>query len=279
VDLALPFLVRAGLLAAVFVVALGAMHDIGFTPHATGRSALPTEMHRVLRASVAFGWRSRSVRLLMFVSLVHGGFLMWAFYAWQPYLLDLLGEDAVWVAGIIAALVAVSTIAGNALVELFTRFCGRRTSLLLASSVVLAGAAAGVGLADSFWPSLVLFLVAMGAIGVGTPVQQAYLHAVVPSAERATVVSSVSLVASAGGIGGSLGLGYLSRVQSVAAGYITGGLAMLLALPPLRSLRARREPADLIIGRRAGKAGPCAGQGLPQVSLLDTTPRQPEPVS
>jgi MFS family permease len=278
IDLALPFLVRAGLLGAVFFVGLARMHDIGFTPRATTLSDLPAEMNQVLQASLTYGWRSRSVRLLLIVSLVHGAFLMWAFYAWQPYFLDLLGEDAVWVAGVIAAFIALATIAGNGLVEYATRFCGKRTTLLVASSGTLAVAAVGVGLADSFWPALVLFLVAMGAIGVGAPVQQAYLHAVVPAAERATVVSFSSLVASAGGIGGSLGLGYLSRARSVATGYVTGGVAMLLAIPALLALRAMRQPADVIVGRPAGAPSPCAGQGLPPVSALDTTARQPEPV-
>ena len=278
VDLAWPFLVRAGLLAAVFLVGLGAMHDVGFTPRATTLSAMPTEMRRVLRTSLTLGWRTRSVRLLMIVSLFQGAFTMWGFYASQPYFLDLLGRDAVWVAGVVSALIALFTIAGNGLVEFFTRFCGKRTTLLLASSGVLAVAAVGVGLVDSFWPAVVLFLVAMGATGVGAPVQQAYLHEVVPSSERATVVSFASLVGSAGGIGGQLGLGYISRVQSVATGYVTGGLTMLLALPPLLLLRGMRERADVIVGRRAGKSAPCAGQGLPQVSSVDTTARQPAPV-
>jgi MFS family permease len=274
-DLAWPFVVRSALLAAVFLVGLRAMHDVGFTPRTTTLSALPREMGNVLDASVKFGWRSRSVRLLMIVALFQGGFMMWGFYAWQPYFLELLGRDAVWVAGVVAALVALATIAGNALLEFFTRFCGRRTTLLLAASAVMAAASTGIGLAGSFWVAVALLLVSNVAEGVGTPVQQAYLHNVVPSAQRATVVSSVSLVASAGGIGGQLGLGYLSRAQSVAAGYVTGGLALLLTLPPLLLLRRMRQDADVIVGRRAGAPAPCAAQGLPQVSLVDTTARQP----
>jgi MFS family permease len=274
-HLAWPFVVRSALLAAVFLVGLRAMRDVGFTPRTTSLSAMPREMRRVLDASVQFGWRSRSVRLLMIVALFQGGFLMWGFYAWQPYFLELLGRDAVWVAGVVAALVALATIAGNALLEFFTRFCGRRTTLLLAASAVMAAASVGIGLVESFWLAVALLLVSNVAEGVGTPVQQAYLHNVVPSAQRATVVSSVSLVASAGGIGGQLGLGYLARAQSVAAGYVAGGLALLLTLPPLALLRRMREDADVIVGRRAGAPAPCAAQGLPQVSLVDTTARQP----
>jgi MFS family permease len=279
VNLAWPFLVRAALLAAVFLVGLKTMHDIGFTPRAMTASGFPGEMKRVLDASLTFGWRSRPVRAIVLVSLVHGGFTLWAFYAWQPYFLELLGRDAVWVAGVVSALIALSTIAGNALVEFLASFCGKRTTLLLAASSVFALASIGVGLVDAFWPAVVLLLVATTAMGVGAPVQQAYLHEVVPSSERATVVSFVSLTGSAGGIGGQLGLGYLSRTQGVAFGYVTGGLTLLLALPPLLALRRLGEPADVIVGRRAGKRSPCAGQGLPEVASVDTLARQPAPVS
>jgi MFS family permease len=276
VDLAWPFLLRAALLIGVFGVGYAAMYDIGFVARTTTLAEVPTEMRRVLDDSLTFGWRTRSIRLLMIVSLVHGVFLTWGFYAWPPYFLDLLGRDAAWVAGVVSALIALATIVGNALVEYFARFCGHRTTLLLASSAVLAAATIGVGLVGSFWPAVVLLLVAMGSTGVGTPVQQAYLHAVVPSAQRATVASFSSLVGSAGGIGGQLGLGYLSRVQSVAAGYVVGGLVMVVALPPIVALRRLRERADLIVGRRAGKAAPCAAQGLPAATTVDNIPRQPE---
>lgn len=279
IDLAWPFVVRAGLLGAVFFVGLAAMHDVGFTPQATTLAEVPGEMDKVLQASITFGWRSPSVRLLMAVTFVHSGFLMWGFYAWQPYVLDLLDSDAVWVTGVISAVVALATMGGNGVVDYFTRFCGKRTTLLLAGSAVLAVASIGVGLVDTFWPAVLLFVLAMGAMGVLTPVQQAYLHGVIPSSQRATVVSFVSLVGSTGGIGGSLGLGYVARAQTLATGYVTGGVATLLALPPLLALRRRREVADVIVGRRAGKAAPCAGQGIPQVATLDTTPRQPEPVA
>jgi hypothetical protein len=130
-----------------------------------------------------------------------------------------------------------------------------------------------------FWLVVAMLLASEAAMGVVTPVKQAYLHGVIPTSQRATVVSSVSLVGSIGGIGGSLGLGYLSRAQSVATGYVVGGLTMLLAVPPLAALRARHDKADLIVGMRAGKPAPCAAQGLPAVATVDTLARQPEPAS
>ena len=277
IDLAWPYVVRAGLLAAAFVVGFNVMHDVGFTPRTTSLSDLPDELRKVLHSSLTYGWNRRSLRLLMVVSVFQSAFMMWGFYAWQPYFLALIGRNAVWVAGVVSALIALATIAGNAVVEFIARFCGRRSTVLFGSTIALAVGAVGVGLADSFWPSVALLLLAIAAMGVAAPVQQAYVHEVVPSAERATVVSFVSMVGSAGGVGGPIGLGLLSRVQSVATGYVAGGLTTLFALPPILLLRRLSEPADTIVARKAGKRGPSAAQGLPDVASIDAIARQPDP--
>src|SRR5215831_14389968 len=176
IDLAWPYVLRAALLAVAFVVGLNVMHDIGFTPRATTLRDLPDEVAKIARASVTFGWNRRSLRLLMLVSIFQSAFLMWGFYAWQPYFLELVGGDAVWVAGVVSALIALATIAGNGLVEPVGRVVARRSTLLFASTLILAVGAVGVGVVNSFWPALVSLLCAIAAMGVATPVQQAYVH-------------------------------------------------------------------------------------------------------
>ncbi len=271
-DLALPYIVRAAMLGAVFVVAFATMHDLGFTPRALRFADLAGEMKQIARASVAFGWRQRPIRLLMMFSFVQWSFLTWGFYAWQPYFLELLGREAVWVAGVVAALIALSMIAGNALVDWFSQFCGRRTTLLLWAAGVRTVAAVGVGLAGSFWLAAALFLLVAATMGVTGPVKQAYLHQSIPSEQRATIVSFDSMVGSAGGVLGQSGLGYLSRARSIADGYVVGGLATLLALPVLAILRGLGDPADGFAGAKAGKRGACAAQGIPAISQVDATP-------
>ena len=238
-------------------------------------------MNRVLQTSVTFGWR-QPVRAAADdrVSFVHGAFLMWGFYAWQPYFLELLGRDAVWVTGVVAALVAVVD-------DRRERARRRRHPLLRQAHDAAdrrrrrcsAVATTGVGLVDSFWPAVVLFLLAMGAMGVVTPVQQAYLHAVVPSAERATVVSF--------GVAGRQRRRdrRIARARLPVAGPVRGdrlrrpaGSRLLFAVPAFVALRAMHEPADVIVGRRAGRRHPAPAQGLPPVSSLDTVARQPESV-
>ncbi len=271
-DLALPFVVRAGLLVGVFVVAWFTMHDLGFEPRAVSTSELPAEMRRIARSSVQYGWRKRSVRLLIGASAFHSLFMAWGFWAWQPYFLDLLGRNAPWITGVIAALIALSTIAGNSLVEFATRVCGKRTTLMLWASIVLSVAVIGVGLANSFWAAVGLYLLSMGAAGVYGPVRQAYLHQVIPSEQRATVISFDSLIGSGSSTMGQTGLGYLARAQSIEFGYVFGGLTTVLALPVVWLLRSMNEDADRIVGA-AGKQGPCAPAGLPEVTTVDPAAR------
>ena len=270
IDLAIPYLVRAALLAVVFVVAFVVMHDLGFTPRRVSAAELPGEIVRNGKAGVEFGWGQRPLRLLMLASLVQVGFLTWGFYASQPYLLALLDSDAVWIAGLVAAGVALSTIAGNQVVTIASRFCGRRTTLLLAAAALQTCAAVALGVASSFWVALPAFLLVTASVGVTSPVRQAYLHQVVRTEQRATVVSFDSMVSNVGGVGGQVGLGALGEARSVGAAFVAGGVATAAALPLLAKLRRLGGTADLVVGERAGAESACAASGLPAVSAVET---------
>lgn len=270
IDLAIPYLVRSALLAVVFVVAFVVMHDLGFTPRRVSAAELPGEIVRNGKAGVEFGWGQRPLRLLMLASLVQVGFFTWGFYASQPYLLELLDSDAVWIAGLVAAGVALSTIAGNQVVSIASRYCGRRTTLLLGAAALQTSAAIVLGLAGSFWVALPAFLLVTASIGVTSPVRQAYLHQVVPTEQRATVVSFDSMVSNVGGVGGQVGLGALGEARSVGAAFVAGGVATAAALPLLAKLRRLGGTADLVVGERAGAESACAASGLPAVSAVET---------
>ena len=270
IDLSLPYLVRTALLVAVFGVAYFVMYDLGFEPRRVPVSALPAEVRKNARVGIEFGWRQRNLRLLILASAVQMGFFSWAFYASQPYLLSLLESDAIWVAGLVAAGIALSTIAGNQLVTVASRYCGRRTTLLLAAAGVQTAAAVVIGLAGSFWVALAALLLVTASVGVTSPVHSAYLHHIAPSSQRATVVSFDSMVTNVGGIGGQVGLGALGEARSVGSAFVVGGLATAAALPLLGQLRSLGGPADDITDERAGAESACAASGLPAVSAVDT---------
>jgi hypothetical protein len=276
-DLALPYVLRSLLLAALFLIAWRTMHDVGYEPQPIPPSGVRAALLEQGRAGISFGWSNTGLRLLMLAGAVQSGFMMWGFYAWQPYFLELLGRDAVWVAGVVSALIAVSTMAGNALVEWFTRFCGRRSTLLTWAAGVSTVASVGVGLANNFWVAVGLFLLVTAALGVTSPVRQAYLHQVVPSDRRATVASFDSMVGSVGGVAGQVGLGAVSQQQSISAGYIAGGIATAVVVPLTWGIRRLGEPADLIAGSKAGVESTCAAAGIPAVAGVQSE-LQPESV-
>jgi MFS family permease len=273
VDLALPYVARCLMLLAAFVVAWIAMHDVGFTPRALRAREIGKEMRRVAEDSLQHGWAQRPVRLLMIVSAVQWGFMTWAFYAWQPYFLELLGRDAVWVAGAAASAIAGAMILGNAIVEALSRFCGRRTTLLVWAAGALSVAAVLVGTSSSFWLALGGMVLLGMAIGVTGPVKQAFLHQSVPSAQRATVVSLDSMFGNGGGIVGQAGLGWLSRARSIEQGYLVGGMATVAAVPLLLAVRSAQASADRVLGARAGADAPCAAQGIPSIAGIDAQAR------
>lgn len=234
-DLAWPYVLRGALLVVLFVFAFSRMGE-------RARAPLPSSMasgvRRLSRASLELGWRRPAVRGLLFAGLVQYGFLVWAFHAWQPYFLKLLGRDAPWVAGVVSALVTLATMAGNALADRLAS-PRRGVAVLLWASAALTAAAAGVGLAGSFVLALALLLATSAAWGLVAPVKQACLHRAIPSDRRATLISLDSLVGNAGAVAGQSGLGYLARTWSIAAGYVVGGLATAVVLPVLLRLRRR----------------------------------------
>jgi MFS family permease len=269
IDLSIPYVLRSALLGVLFVVAFVVMHDVGFTARRVPVRDMPTEVARAARAGVAYGWAQQPIRLLMLASAVQSTFVMWAFYASQPYMLELLSSDAVWVAGVVAAGIALATICGNQIVNIASRSCGLRTTLLLATAALQTCAAIVMGVTGSFWVALPALLVIMAGLGVTSPVRQAYIHQLVPTERRATVVSFDSMVSGAGGFGGQIGLGALGEARSIGAAFVTGGLVTTLALPLLGAVRRLRSPADRIVGARGGAEFGCAGSGMPAVATVE----------
>ena len=130
-SLGVPFLLRAALLAVMFVVAFRLMHDVGFTP--ADRTRPLAAMRAIATASIDHGWRVPAVKWLMVESLITGGVAIYGFYALQPYLLELYGDPhAYFIAGLSAAIVAGAQILGGLAAPRIGRLFPRRASALVA---------------------------------------------------------------------------------------------------------------------------------------------------
>ena len=244
-NLGVPYLVRAGFLILNFFFALVLMKDLGFKP---AQSKHPIrEVKKILSRSVEHGLRNPPVRWVMLAAPFMGGVSIYAFYAMQPYLLELYGrEDAYGIAGIAAAVVAGAQIAGGLLVPHIGRIFKKRTSVLLAAYVISVCVLALVGLVPNFWVVVTLLVLWGLMFSAVTPVRQAYVNSLIPTEQRATVLSFDNLFASTGGVVIQPILGKAADVWNYPVSYVISAGFQALAIPFV--LLARRENAkpDLI---------------------------------
>jgi MFS family permease len=239
-DLGAPYVVRSILLGVTVVVAWRFMHDIGFTPDRESSAA--TAVRTVVTSSIEGGFGNPPVRWLMLAAPFIGGVSFYVFYAAQPYLLEIYGDpDAYSIAGITAALVAGSQIAGGLLVNRVRRFFRRRTTALIVGGTASVAALALLGLVPVFWIAI-LSLAAWGLLGaLQQPMRRAYLNGLIRSDQRATVLSFDSLMSSAGGVVIQPTLGRVADVSGYAASYVVAAGIQALAIP--FAILARREKA------------------------------------
>jgi MFS family permease len=239
-NLGVPYLLRSVMLVLSFAVAFVWMRDVGFTPARS--SSIPEETRHILRASIQHGFRNAPVRWLMLAAPFEAGVGFYAFYAMQPYLLELYGRSGSYaVAGLAAAVVAGAQIVGGAIVPYAGRVFRRRTTLLLAGSATSALALALIGLAPGFVAALALMGLWAVVFAATMPVRQAFINDLIPSRERATVLSSYNLLGSSGGVVVQPALGRAADVWGYSTSYLAGAVVEILALPFI--LLARRERA------------------------------------
>ncbi len=244
-SLGVPFVLRAAVLLVMFVVAFRLMHDIGFAPAKGGRPL--AEMRKLASASIDYGWRVPAVKWLMVESLFTGGVGIYAFYALQPYLLELYGDpEAYQVAGLVAAIVAGAQILGGLAAPWIRRRFHRRTSALIATAALSTVTLGLIGMIESFW-AVIALIVVWGLLFAATmPIRQTYLNGMIPSQQRATILSFDSLMSSSGGVWTQPVLGRAADAWGYAPSYLLGAGLSALAVPFLALSRRQDATADTI---------------------------------
>ena len=239
-NLGVPYIVRAAMLGLTLVVAWRFMRDIGFTPD---RGASPVRAVRtVWNGAIDGGLRNPPVLWLMLAAPFSVGVGFYAFYAFQPYLLELYGDpNAYGIAGLAAAIVAGAQISGGLLVPYVRRLFSRRTQIIIIGAVLSVLLLAGIGLTTSFVLALVILVVWCMALAVEEPMRRAFVNGLIPSEQRATVLSFDSLMGSAGGVVAQPVLGRVADLTGYGASYLVAAGIQAAAIP--FALLARREDA------------------------------------
>jgi MFS family permease len=78
------------------------------------------------------------------------------------------------------------------------------------------------------------------------PIRRTYLNGLIPSAQRATILSFDSMLGSSGGVAVQPALGRAADVWGYATSYVLGAAISALSLPFIALSRRRNEPADTV---------------------------------
>jgi MFS family permease len=250
-----PYLVRAALQLLSFCVAFVIMKEIAFTP---SKARLFTQIKALGRAALKYGLGNRPVRWTMLAAPFYMGTGIYGFYAAQPYLLQLFGDQqAIGIAGIAAAGIAGTQVAGGFAVPFIRRRFRRRTHILIACALLTAVSLALIGLIQSFYVVVALLIVWAMAYAASIPVRQAYLNSLIPSEQRATVLSFDSMVNSCGGVAFQPVLGRVADTLGYAVSYVVSAGIACISLPFLVAARRENVREDLITeDERSGRQPP-----------------------
>jgi MFS family permease len=239
-NLGVPYIIRSVLLGLTLLSAFIWMKDLGFTPDRS--KGVLVEVRRVVRESIDSGWHNPPVRWLMLSAVGVGGVNIFAFYALQPYLLELYGDPGAFgIAGLAAAIIAGTQMLAGLIVPRLRHLFGRRTHTLIITSLLAAGGLAGLGLTRSFPVAIALLVVWGLTFSVGMPIRQAYINGIIPTQQRATVLSFDNLMSSTGAVVAQPALGRVADLFGYSRAYVVSSLLQLTAVPFL--MLARRENA------------------------------------
>jgi MFS family permease len=242
-NLGVPYLLRAAMLGVTLLVAIRFMHDLGFKPD---RNVSPGKAVRnVVQGAVDSGFRNPPVRWQMLAAPFGAAVGLYGFYAAQPYLLELYGDKTAYgIAGLAAAIVAAAQIVGGLTVPRVRRLFRRRTDALIVGVVVNVVLLVLIGLLQNFWIVLLLLVGWALVFAIEQPLRQAFMNGVIPSEQRATVLSFDNLMGSAGGAVAQPVLGRVADVNGYAASYVVSAGIQAFALPFVWLSRRTNAPSD-----------------------------------
>lgn len=244
-NLGVPYILRCLVLLVNFATAFFLMKDLGFTPkkpkHPIG------EMKNIFSKSIDHGLKNPPIRWVMLAAPFTTGVSFYIFYALQPFLLEMYGDSKAYgIAGLVAAIVALTSILGGLLATRIRKLFKRRTTAMLTGIFLTGLILILVSQTNNFWVAIALIFLWGLIFAAISPIRQAYLNGLIPSEQRATVLSFDSLLGSSGGVVIQPSLGKSADVYGYPASYALSSIFQLAALPFIYLARRQKPKSDPI---------------------------------
>lgn len=213
-------MILAGITAAVL------MREDYFVRQAISRRSIVSRLCAITATSVHFGLRTEPVRFVFGLALVQALACQAPNMQWQPFFRPLVPSVS-WFGPIFAGIV-IAFSAGAAIMPQLLRLVGCQRRLMVWTQVIIGLGIAVTVVVPTLGLCLTVFLIHESARGGFAPVKDAFLHAHIPSAERATVLSCGSLAHHVGGVIGLVGSGWIAQRASLPAAWIVSGLVLVV---------------------------------------------------
>ncbi len=242
-NLGMPYILRGLVLLVNFATAFFLMKDLGFTPKKAKQPL--NEMKNIFSKSIDHGLKNPPVRWIMLAAPFTTGVSFYIFYALQPYLLEMYGDSKAYgIAGLVAAIVALTSIAGGILAPRIRKLFSRRTTAMFIGIFITGVLLIVVSQITNFWLALLLIFLWGLIFAAIYPIRQAYLNGLIPTKQRATVLSFDSLLGSSGGVVIQPSLGKVADIGGYPASYAVASLFQFAALPFIYLARREKPRSD-----------------------------------
>ncbi|HET9458298.1 MAG TPA: MFS transporter, partial [Candidatus Limnocylindrales bacterium] len=135
---------------------------------------------------------------------------------------------------------------GGIIVPWVRRRFSRRTHALILGGVLNVVLLLLIGVIPNFWVAIALLAAWAMVFAIEAPIRQAFVNGLIPSEQRATVLSFDSLMGSAGGVVAQPALGRTADLFGYGTSYVASAAAQALAIPFVLLARRENAPSDPI---------------------------------
>ncbi len=203
------------------------VEETSFKPSGTSASGLKA-LPAVLSDAISYGIKDRFTFVMMLSSAFLGFGMLAVELLWQPRAQALMDDPSqTWVFGLLAAGYFAASSVGNLLASRGSALLGRNP---LRSLTWIRGLS-GVVLLVLAWQSgllgfAILYLALYAVLGLSNSPHAAAFNENIPKERRSTLMSFESLMIQAGGLVGSLVIGWLAQSSGIASAWTVAGVVL-----------------------------------------------------
>lgn len=185
----------------------------------------------IIQTSIHYGFRQKTISLLLISSFAWGAGLSGVELLWQPQLENLLGENSqTWIFGVIGTGYFLANALGSVVVTPLCRWSGNQYALIAGGARFLMGSTLlALAFQQSIWGFIGMYWMLFMFNGLMSSPHETLFNNNIPEDRRSTLLSMDSLITQAGGVLGGLGAGYLAETFDVAQAWYWGAGILVLS--------------------------------------------------